>query len=261
MFTYTSILLQFERPLKLWSTLLTFSSNFSQFHPTFRRIPERLGRPPCLYTWHKATEGLDMLWHQEGSNMSEGATFLLCLCLTFDTVTQQPTGEGTGRRDIKLQKSHFSSSELPLQTKTATNHLRVHMSSLWHESSQVSGSIPHKQLWYWETCTWHKHLQCVLSLCRLLCINSVLWLHSTVLQLLHKSGLLCVFSALFWAHNIVFLLSSLTHLVFYSFFILFYIPNSVTHFLPTTLTYLNFWPSKDRSFHSPLASSVPSAPW
>lgn len=107
MFTYTSILLQFERPLKLWSTLLTFSSNFSQFHPTFRRIPERLGRPPCLYTWHKATEeGLDMLWHQEGSNMSEGATFLLCLCLTFDTVTQQPTGEGTGRRDTSNYKSH-----------------------------------------------------------------------------------------------------------------------------------------------------------
>lgn len=165
--------------------LLTFSSDFSQFHSIFGKVPELLSRPPYLYTRHKATEeGLSASWHQGGNNMSEGATFLLSPLWKV----------------LRMTSTNWNST-----------------SSLRHESSHVSGSLPHKHLWYWETCIWHKHQQCVFSSCSLLCINSLLCLHSTALQLSHKSGLLCVFFILFWARSVVFLLLSLTHSVFYSF--------------------------------------------
>lgn len=192
--------------------LLTFSSDFSQFHPIFGRVPELLSRPPYLYTRHKATEeGLSASWHQGGSNMSEGATFLLSPLSHFwhcDT-----TAHWGG--DWELRYPKLQEVTLFFLRMTSTNWNST--SSLQHESGQVSGSLPHKHLWYWETCIWHKHQQCVFSSCSLLCINSLLCLHSTALQLSHKSGLLCVFSILFWARSVVFLLLSLTHSVFYSF--------------------------------------------
>lgn len=71
---------------------------------------------------------------------------------------------------------------------------------------KVSRSLPCKQLQYWETCTWHKNLPCVFSMCSLLCILSLPWLSSSSRSLDY-----CVLSPCFSVHILLHFLFGLSH--------------------------------------------------